>query len=148
MEYRKYLQSGAWRKRRKAILKRANGLCEKCGKQPPRDVHHRSYLHLGDERDDELMAVCQSCHRDLEIAAGGYYGRPKRKRRAGGKEGSRRPKMRRRVKRPQRQPAKPKRVQWKMRGTPVDRGEHPPEPIRTEPPMVDHRWKILASYGR
>jgi hypothetical protein len=33
-------------------------------------VHHRNYLRLGQERDDDLMAVCRPCHHALELAAG------------------------------------------------------------------------------
>lgn len=75
--YARYLRSGHWKRRRLQILKRANGLCERCSQRPPKTVHHRSYQNLGAERDSELMAVCNPCHRALEHEAGGYFGRPK-----------------------------------------------------------------------
>lgn len=79
--YKTYIQSAKWRQRRKPIFERANGYCERCFQAPPREVHHRSYLHLGDELDSELMAVCRPCHKILEEQAGGQYGprKPKKK---------------------------------------------------------------------
>lgn len=68
--YQKYLRSAHWKKRRQEIFARANGFCERCAQTPPRDVHHRNYLRLGQERDDDLMAVCRPCHYALERAAG------------------------------------------------------------------------------
>jgi hypothetical protein len=60
--YHKYLQSDEWRAVRARIMKRARGKCEKCGKRPPIQVHHKAYARLGHERDDDLIAVCGPCH--------------------------------------------------------------------------------------
>lgn len=79
VSYAIYIRSKEWRERRKPIFERANGYCERCSQAPPREVHHRSYLHLGNELDSELMAVCQPCHKILEEQAGGRYGPRKKK---------------------------------------------------------------------
>lgn len=60
--YQKYLQSDEWQAVRARILKRARGKCEKCGKRPPIQVHHKTYARLGRERDEDLLAVCGPCH--------------------------------------------------------------------------------------
>ena len=75
VNYRKYIRSSKWRRLRKERLLSANGLCEQCHNAAATDIHHRSYLHLGDERPEELLAVCPDCHEQLELAAGGYYRR-------------------------------------------------------------------------
>ena len=74
MAYADYLKSSHWKKRRQEIFERANGLCERCSAAPPMQVHHRSYAHLGQELDHELMAVCIPCPIQLERDAGGYWG--------------------------------------------------------------------------
>lgn len=71
--YREYLKSRHWKRRRLEIFERANGLCEQCAAAPPQDVHHRNYLNIGAERDEDLIAVCRPCHVALEHAAGNLW---------------------------------------------------------------------------
>lgn len=70
-KYQAYIQSPEWERVRKRILKRARGKCEKCQKRPPIQVHHLTYDRLGNERDEDLLAVCgpchQSCHPDKKF---------------------------------------------------------------------------------
>lgn len=61
--YQEYLRSAHWRTTRARILKRADGLCEDCGKNAATQVHHLNYDHLWAERDEDLVAVCHECHR-------------------------------------------------------------------------------------
>lgn len=60
------------------VLKRANGICERCGKPAPfkraRDgspfleIHHRNMLaDRGDDTVENAMAVCPNCHRELHF---------------------------------------------------------------------------------
>jgi RNase P subunit RPR2 len=63
--YQDYIQSPEWEKVRKRILKRARGKCEKCRKRPPLQVHHLTYARLGNERDEDLLAVCGPCHQSF-----------------------------------------------------------------------------------
>lgn len=60
--YDTYLQSEEWRKRRKLVLQRANGLCEGCLTEKAAEIHHLTYRHLGDEFLFELVALCACCH--------------------------------------------------------------------------------------
>jgi hypothetical protein len=64
--YECYLSSRAWRRVRNDALMRAQLRCERCDKGGllvGLEAHHRTYEHLGDERDDELEALCAECHR-------------------------------------------------------------------------------------
>lgn len=61
-KYQDYIKSPEWERVRKRILKRARGKCEKCRKRPPIQVHHLTYARLGNERDEDLLAVCGPCH--------------------------------------------------------------------------------------
>lgn len=47
---------------RPRILRRAGGMCERCGLRPAVDVHHLHYNTLGREADCDLLAVCRVCH--------------------------------------------------------------------------------------
>jgi 5-methylcytosine-specific restriction endonuclease McrA len=66
MPYGDYLRTLHWRVVRKAAIYRAGFQCQRCH-EPTRhfEVHHVSYANLGDEADDDLMAVCRGCHETL-----------------------------------------------------------------------------------
>ena len=57
-----YLESPAWKDRRRLVLERAQGLCEGCRKAGATEVHHLSYFHSGQELLFELVALCGDCH--------------------------------------------------------------------------------------
>lgn len=57
-----YLDSPAWKDRRRLVLERAQGLCEGCRKAGATEVHHLSYAHWGQELLFELVALCGDCH--------------------------------------------------------------------------------------
>src|SRR5687767_10783881 len=62
--YTLYLRSPAWQAKRKLVLARSGGRCERCGCVAKwLDVHHLSYTHLGDEPLEDLMALCRPCHK-------------------------------------------------------------------------------------
>lgn len=61
--YRAYLVSEEWQQKRLAVFRRAGGLCEVCRKAPAREVHHKSYGTFGQERLEDLLALCPPCHR-------------------------------------------------------------------------------------
>jgi 5-methylcytosine-specific restriction endonuclease McrA len=61
--YREYLASAEWQKRRLLVIERCGGICEGCGLQDAREVHHRTYEHVGDELLFELYALCGDCHK-------------------------------------------------------------------------------------
>jgi hypothetical protein len=61
--YRDHLKSANWKKLRKAKLAEAHGLCQRCGSgSGRREVHHKSYERLGNERLDDLIVLCPECH--------------------------------------------------------------------------------------
>jgi 5-methylcytosine-specific restriction endonuclease McrA len=70
--YEVYLRSHAWRAKRHAVLERADNHCERCDgggglfAAALLEVHHWTYDHLGDERLDELEALCRDCHREAD----------------------------------------------------------------------------------
>jgi hypothetical protein len=62
-EYRAYMRSPAWRRRRARVLRRAGRRCRGCG-GPAKDVHHLWYgTPLGSEPDSALAPLCEGCHR-------------------------------------------------------------------------------------
>lgn len=62
--YVAYLKSPAWAARRASVLRRAGGTCEVCRKAPATQAHHLTYDHVGNERPDELVAICRPCHEE------------------------------------------------------------------------------------
>ena len=62
-EYRSYLSSTAWRKKRDRVLRRDKHTCQTCGvKAAHLEVHHRTYERVGRERLGDLITLCSACH--------------------------------------------------------------------------------------
>ena len=59
--YRRYLQSDAWKAKRKAVLQAAGFRCRRCG-APATEVHHETYKRIYNERMSDLTALCSNCH--------------------------------------------------------------------------------------
>lgn len=76
MSYADKLRRPEWREKRAAILKRADGRCERCMDKPDRfHVHHKIYIagrQPWEYKDDQLIALCPPCHEfaHTEMAAG------------------------------------------------------------------------------
>jgi hypothetical protein len=62
IRYSEYIHSEKWRERRLAKLEQAHFRCEKCGEKHGLSVHHKTYDRLGNERADDLIVLCGSCH--------------------------------------------------------------------------------------
>jgi 5-methylcytosine-specific restriction endonuclease McrA len=60
--YQSYLKSPEWHAKRKAVILRAQGLCEGCRQTPATQVHHLTYKRAGREMLFDLVAVCDECH--------------------------------------------------------------------------------------
>lgn len=62
--YKAYLQSDHWHEFRKCVLETKGRKCEDCGvtEGVVFDVHHLSYENLGDERLEDVIVLCHSCH--------------------------------------------------------------------------------------
>jgi hypothetical protein len=65
VEYRSYIKSDAWRRKRIEVIRRAKGVCERCGRWPIVNVHHLTYQRLGNEMPGDLLGVCLVCHEEL-----------------------------------------------------------------------------------
>jgi 5-methylcytosine-specific restriction endonuclease McrA len=63
-EYQQYLRSDGWKQRRQVALDRAAGFCEDCGARESFEVHHLTYKRKGNERPEDLVAVCRQCHKE------------------------------------------------------------------------------------
>lgn len=59
------LRGRRWMRRRLAVLREAQFICERCGERVAEEVHHLNGVE--DNRMQSLMAVCFPCHRQLEI---------------------------------------------------------------------------------
>lgn len=61
-KYGAYLASRKWWVKRRAVMKRANGICERCGKFKAKAVHHLNYARVYEEKMSDLQAICKGCH--------------------------------------------------------------------------------------
>jgi len=62
--YQRVLCSALWWERKAELIEVRGCCCEWCGADDEEiELHHLSYEHLGDERDDELVLLCVDCHR-------------------------------------------------------------------------------------
>ena len=60
--YRNYLKSDTWRRKRYVVLKRDNWKCLRCGEKAEQ-VHHLKYPKIiGKEPISWLESICISCH--------------------------------------------------------------------------------------
>lgn len=64
-EYRRYLASREWALLKEAVRRRSDGRCERCRHGEYEETHHVTYERIGNERLEDLMAVCSLCHKFL-----------------------------------------------------------------------------------
>jgi hypothetical protein len=62
IDYRTYLESDAWKRRRSVALSEAGHRCQVCNREGQLDVHHRTYERLGNELPQDLVVLCRECH--------------------------------------------------------------------------------------
>ena len=63
VDYRAYIRSSKWQEIRQRALNRAGNRCEKCQAVGRLDVHHLTYDRLGSELLEDLLVVCEACHK-------------------------------------------------------------------------------------
>lgn len=61
-KYKEYIKSAAWKDRRKAYYALHKKECVVCKSNHRVGLHHLTYRNLGREKDEELVALCWSCH--------------------------------------------------------------------------------------
>ncbi len=66
-QYKYYRQTPAWKSLVRAIWRRDNATCQNCFTRWTEgerfDVHHITYDRVGNELDDDLVLLCDCCHR-------------------------------------------------------------------------------------
>ena len=68
--YCDFLQSWVWGWLREQILERAEGKCEVCGAEGTLHIHHQTYRRVGgNEKFEDLIALCPPCHRRVHELA-------------------------------------------------------------------------------
>jgi hypothetical protein len=65
----KYREEPEWQVRRVQALTRAGYKCQTCSRRDTTlDVHHNTYENYGDERPQDLVVLCRSCHQKVQGA--------------------------------------------------------------------------------
>ena len=64
LQYKKYLKSDDWKRKRYVVLKRDNWTCQECG-VPATQVHHKKYAkyQIGKEPIKWLVSLSAECHK-------------------------------------------------------------------------------------
>jgi 5-methylcytosine-specific restriction endonuclease McrA len=63
MPFAEYRKQPEWQVRRVQALTRARFRCQMgSSRDAPLDVHHNSYQNYGDEKPEDLVVLCRSCH--------------------------------------------------------------------------------------
>lgn len=63
--YYSYLKSDEWKKLRRIVFMRCKGICEQCGVAQMEATHHKTYKRLGHELLEDLLGVCDDCHKKI-----------------------------------------------------------------------------------
>lgn len=63
--YRRYLLSKEWRDKRKQVLERDQGVCQRCG-DAANHAHHLTYDRIFREPLYDLISLCKPCHDFME----------------------------------------------------------------------------------
>jgi len=65
LPYREYLKTPWWSLVRDRTIKRARGSCELCQRAEAREAHHTTYERVGQEKPDDMVALCRHCHQHI-----------------------------------------------------------------------------------
>lgn len=60
--YNAFLQGDYWKNFRAETIKKRGGKCERCDTTKNLVVHHITYKTLGNERPEDVLVLCHSCH--------------------------------------------------------------------------------------
>lgn len=64
-KYERYIASDRWKRKRDSVLLRDNNLCQKCRVKTADAVHHITYDNVFNEPLQDLISVCDQCHKKL-----------------------------------------------------------------------------------
>lgn len=73
VSYYDYIKSDQWYQLTAPIRQRNGGICEVCQMRYGDSIHHRTYIRLGAEDADDLLHVCNPCHRLIHHKKGAGY---------------------------------------------------------------------------
>lgn len=65
MNYKEYLKTENWQKKRRKVFALHSKRCAVCRKKKATNVHHKSYKRLGDETKRDLIPLCQFHHNEI-----------------------------------------------------------------------------------
>ena len=68
-DYKDYLASREWALLKRAVRVRSLGICERCGRAPANQTHHKTYKRIGREELADLQDVCGLCHEYLSAVS-------------------------------------------------------------------------------
>lgn len=70
-EYREYLNSDKWYKKKQEVFKLKGKQCHSCGAKFQIDVHHQTYKNIFHENEKlDLIPLCRICHDKVHIQKG------------------------------------------------------------------------------
>jgi len=68
LSYKKYLQTEHWQQVRTKHLKQSKFRCQICNSNKTvLHVHHRTYENLGEEKYNDVITLCEDCHKLFHI---------------------------------------------------------------------------------
>jgi len=76
--YNKCTRSKHWRRTRAEALKYYGEMCVLCGSKIGIEVHHRTYTRRGSELMQDLIVLCEKCHRRFHASSRTRNGLQKR----------------------------------------------------------------------
>jgi len=62
LTYEEYMKSDEWAERKNLYFSTHIRICAACGSDKYIDLHHTTYSSKGFEKDDDLVALCKTCH--------------------------------------------------------------------------------------
>jgi 5-methylcytosine-specific restriction endonuclease McrA len=62
-QYHDYLLTPEWQCFREAILEDRNYTCEICSAEVGLQVHHLTYVRIGQELSEDVLVLCGECHK-------------------------------------------------------------------------------------
>lgn len=63
--YKKYRETDMFKQKREQVLSRDGYKCKICGTGKNLLVHHITYRRLGNEPLEDLITLCESCHKKI-----------------------------------------------------------------------------------